>query len=154
MRLYIMRHGEAVQAGADAIRPLTPKGRADAVKVAKFLLDSGSPVDAIWHSTKARAIETATFIDRTFGQRVPLETRSDLNPDDSVEKFFDNLQEEGPENLLIVGHIPFVESLISFFVTGGECSPVAFKTATLVALEGTFETGFSILWAVNPDCLP
>jgi broad specificity phosphatase PhoE len=47
MRLYIMRHGEAVQAGPDAVRPLTPKGRADTVKVAKFLQDTHSPVDAI-----------------------------------------------------------------------------------------------------------
>jgi len=154
MRLYIMRHGEAVQAGPDAVRPLTPKGRADTVKVAKFLQDTHSPVDAIWHSTKARAIETASTLDASFQERIPLETRTDLSPDDSVEMGFNELEEEAPENLLIVSHIPFVEGLLSLLLTGGECVPVVFKPSTLVALEGTFEEGFGIIWAVTPDCLP
>jgi len=154
MRLYIMRHGEAVQSGSDATRPLTPKGRADAVKMGQFLKNSHSPVEAIWHSTKARAIETASFVDKTLGEQIPLETRSGLNPGDSVETFFSQLQEEAPENLLIVGHLPFVGNLLSFLVTGGESNPVSYHTGTLVALEGTFENGFIILWAVTPGCLP
>jgi phosphohistidine phosphatase len=154
MRLYIMRHGEAVQAGPDGIRPLTAKGRSDAVKIAQFLQASKCPLSAIWHSTKARAIETASYVEKTYGEKIPLETRTDLNPDDSVENFFAQLADEAPDNLLIVGHLPFVESLVSFLITGGESNPVAFHTATIVALEGTFENGFIILFAVPADCLP
>jgi phosphohistidine phosphatase len=154
MRLYIMRHGEAVQSGSDATRPLTAKGRTDAVKMGRFLKDSCAPVDAIWHSTKARAIETAAFVDKTLGEKIPLDIHRGLNPGDSVEKFFEQLQEDAPDNLLIVGHLPFVGSLLSFLVTGGESNPVSYHTGTLVAIEGTFEDGFIILWAVTPDCLP
>jgi phosphohistidine phosphatase len=154
MRLYIMRHGEAVQTGSDGIRPLTAKGRSDAVKVAQFLQASKCPISAIWHSPKARAIETASCIEKTYGQEIPLETRSGLNPGDSVETFFTQLTEDAPDNLLIVGHLPFVENLLSFLITGGESNPVAFHTATIVALEGTFENGFIILFAVPADCLP
>lgn len=154
MRLYIMRHGEAVQAGPDVVRPLTAKGRADVVKMAHFLQSSHSPITAIWHSSKVRAIETAGFVSRTLGGAIHTEAHDGLNPDDSVEGFFESLKADAPENLLLVSHLPFVGSLVGFLVSGSENVPVAYQTAAIVALEGSLENGFIILWAVHPDCLP
>lgn len=154
MRLYIMRHGEAAQAGSDAARPLSARGRAEAVKVANFLLNSGSPVEGIWHSPLARAVETAALVERTLGQPVPLETRTDLVPNASAEAFFDQYRIEERDNLLLVSHLPFVDNLLSLLATGGTSSTFLFKPAALAALEGSLETGFSIAWAVHPACLP
>ena len=58
MFLYLMRHGEAVQGADDSKRPLSEKGRQEAVKVAQFLLQKGAPVDIFYQSPKQRAKET------------------------------------------------------------------------------------------------
>ncbi|MFQ5692779.1 MAG: histidine phosphatase family protein, partial [Nitrospinota bacterium] len=47
MRLYLIRHGEAASAEADAKRPLTPKGREQAERVARFLRPLGLSVSAV-----------------------------------------------------------------------------------------------------------
>ncbi|MDP8299148.1 MAG: histidine phosphatase family protein [Candidatus Tantalella remota] len=62
MRLYLVQHGKAMAKDQDPDRPLTVKGKEDSAKIAKFLNTAGISIDAIWHSTKTRAIETAQIL--------------------------------------------------------------------------------------------
>jgi phosphohistidine phosphatase len=154
MRIYLMRHGEAVQAGPDTTRALSAKGRSDTAKVAKFLQAAKTPVSAIWHSSKTRAFETANLLGKALGTQIPTEAHEGLDPNDSAEDFATDLEHKAPDQLLVVGHLPFVEKLASHLVCRDRSIPVAFKTGTLAALEGGFEHGFIIIWAVTPECLP
>ena len=66
MRLFILRHAEAeLQAPSDAQRPLTSRGRLQAVAVAKHLMSQcikASDQLTIFHSPYLRTTETANIV--------------------------------------------------------------------------------------------
>jgi len=65
MLLYLVRHGEAVQADtADSSRALTPEGAAEVEKMASHLASIRVSADIIFHSTKTRAKQTAGIFAR------------------------------------------------------------------------------------------
>ena len=60
-RLIVMRHAEAAMNsadGSDHARPLTPRGRSDAPRVARALLDRGWRPEAVLSSDSRRTRET------------------------------------------------------------------------------------------------
>lgn len=63
MILYLLRHAEAeVLAASDAVRQLTPKGRQQAARVAKFCLAGGIKPEVILTSPVRRARQTADVV--------------------------------------------------------------------------------------------
>jgi len=44
MKLYFMRHADALDGMEDAIRPLSPRGKEEAQRVARFLKQAGIPI--------------------------------------------------------------------------------------------------------------
>jgi phosphohistidine phosphatase len=154
MKIFIMRHGEATQVGSDTTRALTVKGRQDALKVARFLKTAQIPIGAVWHSTKVRAFETAQVFTEVYGNQLATEPKSGLDSNDPVDDFIRDLEQDAPEGLLIVGHLPFVDHLVGALTTGGKAVPVSFRTGTLAALQGGFDSGFGLEWLVRPELLP
>ncbi len=154
MKIYIMRHGEASIAGPDTTRALTPKGKQDVARIVKFLQGAKVPVTAVWHSSKTRAFQTAQVFSQGFGNNLPTEPHSGLNPDDSVEDFLRDLEDDAKDGLLIVGHLPFVDQLVGRLTTDGKGLPIHFQTGTLAALEGDFHSSFTLSWVIKPELLP
>ena len=63
MRLFIMRHGEAVgRAETDAARALTEKGREDVITMVQRHSDDLAVIDEIWASPYTRAQQTADLV--------------------------------------------------------------------------------------------
>ncbi len=153
MKLFIMRHGEASQTGPDLTRSLTPRGRRDVERTAKFLRRCKAPISNVWHSSKTRAFETAQILTKELGSQTATEARAGLDPGDSVEDFVEELRRDAPDGLLVVGHLPFVDKLVGHLTAEGKAAPITFKTGTLAALEGDFHGAFFIAWVLTPDIL-
>jgi len=62
MKLYLVRHGDAVFDQVDSTRPLNEKGKADVLKVAMHLKEGVPHIESIFHSGKKRAEQTAEII--------------------------------------------------------------------------------------------
>ncbi|HCJ67700.1 MAG TPA: phosphohistidine phosphatase SixA [Elusimicrobia bacterium] len=151
MRLYLVQHGEAHPEQVDPSRPLTEKGRKDVSKVAKFLEEAGIQIDTVWHSTKTRAIQTAEILAEAIKAK-NIEQKEGLTPNDSVGTFKEELASR-EKDLMIVGHLPFLQKLASLLLTGSESQDlVAFQQAGIVCLER--EQGkWQITWMIIPELI-
>ncbi|RKY42599.1 MAG: phosphohistidine phosphatase SixA [Candidatus Makaraimicrobium thalassicum] len=150
MKIYLVQHGVALPEEQDPRKPLSRDGRDETRKTARFLKKKKIKVDRVWHSKKARAVETAEIISRAVGHK-EMSQRDDLNPNDPVEKFLEEVERFNAD-LMIVGHLPFLRKLASLFLTGSD-SPdlISFKNSGVVCLE--YRETWKLAWFVTPDLL-
>ena len=149
MILYLVRHGEAGGASTDAARPLTEHGRREIVKVAREAARRGVRVDAIRHSRRLRAEQSAALIAESLDAAAATAI-SGLDPGDDVVPIAVEIQEDGVESLMLVGHLPFMGCLAGFLLTGDEDrAPVSFTTATMARLDRD-SRGWKLVWAISP----
>lgn len=135
MRLYLMRHGDSLDSQIDAIRPLSPKGRKETAALGQFLSKLNLSLDKIIHSGKLRAKETAEIMAQHLNFTHSIETQKGLDPLDEVIAFANELDNYS-ENILVVGHLPFVNRLTSFLTTHNENFLLTdFETSTILCLE-------------------
>jgi len=150
MKLYLIQHGLSLPEEKDPKRPLSAEGEEETQKTAEFLKTKGITVDCIWHSSKLRAIQTAQIISKFIRCPEILE-RHDLNPLDSVSKFAEEIKFLN-KDLMIIGHLPFLEKLAALLVTGTESYKiVAFKYSGVVCLE--YSDTWKIAWIITPQLL-
>ena len=152
MKLYLLRHGEAVSEAEDPRRPLTDQGRRDAASAGELLLREGAAPSAIFHSGKARAVETARFAADALPAAAPAPAPADgLGPNDPVEPWAEMLADED-RGLLLVGHLPFLERLASLLLCGDpDRGLVHIPTAGLVALgRDSGSASWHLLWSWGP----
>lgn len=153
MRLYLVQHAQAVAKDVDPQRPLTEQGRRDIQKVAGFIKPLDIAVDYLWHSGKKRAVQTAEALAKVLKIRRTLTARDGLGPVDDVTLLADKLASTA-EDIMIVGHLPFLAKLTSVLLTGSESvEPVAFKQGGIVCLGRSDENRWQIEWMVTPDLL-
>src|SRR2546428_14120512 len=62
MKLYFLRHADALEGADDAARPLSPHGRKEALEVGRFLKRAGIEFEAAYSSPLVRAKETAEIV--------------------------------------------------------------------------------------------
>ncbi len=152
MRLYLVQHGEATTEEINPDRPLTEKGKADSQKTAAFLKKAGIAVNSIWHSTKTRAVETASIFARDLSvERV--EQKDGLAPNDPVDNVFSSIANM-EDDTMVVGHLPFLQKLASLSLTGSESNGIVrFSMAGCVCLEKDESSKWVLVFAVIPDLL-
>jgi phosphohistidine phosphatase len=143
MRLYLVQHGEAKPEAEDPERPLTTKGEEETRKVSDAAKKLGIRPSRIYHSGKKRGEQTAGIIAGALD--LPIQVGQGLNPNDGVRPWAERISME-TEDLMIVGHLPFLEKLASFLVSGDEgAKAVTFRYSAIVCLEKK-ESG---RWAVD-----
>jgi len=142
MKLYILRHGEAAEHGDpkfknDADRPLTPKGIQRTKLLAYTMRQMETSFDVIFSSPLVRARETAEIVERGLRLHGRLEFSDHLAPAGDVEKLLALLNglRPAPESLLLVGHEPYLSSLISLLCTGGPNLSLTLKKGGLCRFE-------------------
>jgi phosphohistidine phosphatase len=134
MKIYLVRHGEALPEEKDPKRPLSEKGRAEVSATAEALRNEGAKIDEIWHSTKLRAKQTAEIIARVLDIKNVIE-KEGLKPNDPVSPIAEQLRQSG-RTILIAGHLPFLSKLTSFLKTGSEeKEEIEFKGGGLVKVS-------------------
>ena len=141
MKLYILRHGEAVERGdpafkEDADRPLTPKGTQRAKALAHALRGLEISMDIIFSSPFTRARQTAEIMEHGLRLHDRLEFTNHLTPPGNPEKLVDQLNaiRPAPESVLLVGHEPFLSEFISILCVGGTQLLVKLKKGGLCRL--------------------
>ena len=152
MRLYLVRHGDAEPKKTDPNRPLTPAGVEETEKVAHFLQPLKLSAEDIWHSGKTRAAQTAGIIAKAFVTGSAAQQHDGLDPEDPVGPIAREFEVRNVD-LVIVGHLPFLSSLISELLIGDpEVDLVDFAKSAVVCLDHSGEDDvWSLLWMVTPD---
>ena len=152
MKIYIVRHGDAVSSQVDAERPLSEQGRADIRKIALFIKPMGISVEHIWHSGKLRAAQTAEILADAITVK-NCSARKGLKPNDDVTNIADEL-EAYDTNLMLVGHLPFVAYLTSLLVAGKETAiAIAFDAGSIACLNRHNPDDWQIEWMMTPELL-
>jgi phosphohistidine phosphatase len=155
MRLYLVRHGEAKHEDEDPERHLTDRGRRDVERVAALLAPLGLSVGGVWHSGKARARETAAIVARALAGAPEPVVRAGLAPGDAPDSVQAEI-ERSAQDLMIVGHLPFLGRLASLLLAGWTEGVVTdFQPGGVVCLEraGAGQR-WGVRWSVPPELLP
>lgn len=151
MKLILVRHGETQTQEVYKDRSLTERGKMECLDTAKFLKAGGIKIDVIWHSPKKRAIETAEIFARLLSPRRGLAEKSNLLPDDPPEGIFDEIIKQN-QDIMIVGHIPFLQKLTSFaLLNSGAYEVVKFPTGGVVCLERREDGKWLLLFELIPE---
>jgi phosphohistidine phosphatase len=142
MNLYLLRHGLAVESGTpgyakDADRPLTAEGERKLGKIAEALEALGLSFDVIFSSPYVRARQTAEIMAEAFKAHKRLELSDTLTPAGSLKRLIDlvNHLDPAPEDVLLVGHEPYLSELISLLVSGDAGLSVVMKKGGLCKLS-------------------
>lgn len=143
MKLYLLRHGDAGEAGdpkyKDAERPLTSKGIQRTKQLAHALQGMELSFDAVLSSPLVRARATAEIMVRGVKFGGKLELTDSLTPFGSMENLVHLLTtlRPVPQNVLLVGHEPYLSGFISLLCTGGPGLGLEMKKGALCRLEVT-----------------
>ncbi len=132
MKLYIMRHGEAVSfADVDRNRALSDHGCWQVAEVARQM--SGLPLTGILVSPYLRAQQTAELMQAGMGTDVPVTCCDQLTPDAPVLSVLSVVPDEG--QWLLVSHMPLVSRLAGLLTEEAPDRGVIFSTAMVVGLD-------------------
>ncbi len=152
MKLLLIQHGEAVDKEVDPDRPLTASGTDAVRRVARFAKAGGVMVDAVWHSGKTRAAQTARLVAEQVAPGGELIEKEGLKPNDDVRTIVRELESYN-RDLAIAGHMPHLSRLAGLLLTGSDKGDVvAFQRAGIVALERN-DGVWRLIWAVTPDLI-
>ena len=133
MRLYLVQHGEAKSEAKDPERSLTNRGEEETRKVSVAAKGLSIRPLKIYQSGKKRAEQTARIIAGAIGLSAQL--GQGLNPNDDIRPWAERISRE-TEDLMIVGHLPFLEKLASFLICGDErAKAVMFRYSAILCLE-------------------
>ncbi len=150
MSIFVIQHGEAAPKDRDPDRNLTEKGKSDVGRIADFIKPMDYKCAAIFHSGKARAAQTAQLLEAALNPDRVSE-RGDIGPKDPVEAVAAELKSLG-ESAALVGHMPFVGSLVSKMVGADPEKPVVnFTPGTVVNLSKAEDGAMRIEWVLRPD---
>ena len=160
MKLFILRHGIAVvrddaNAENDSRRQLTPKGKRQLRRTAAAMKQMGLRFDLILSSPYLRAKQTAEIVAESLKLQKRLEYSDALAPDGSPKNLTRELNElePAPENVLLVGHEPYLSRLISLLTTGSLDLMMEFKKGGLCKLEVeklSHERCAMLVWLLTP----
>ena len=153
MKLYFVRHGDAVSSQLDPKRPLSKQGLADIRKVASFIKPLKISVEHIRHSGKLRAAQTAEILAESVLVEKDCSAHEALGPNDDVTILAYEL-EAYDTDLMIVGHLPFLAYLTSLMVAGKETANVAaFDAGAIACLKRRNPGRWQIEWMITPEFL-
>jgi phosphohistidine phosphatase len=160
VNIFILRHGIAVEPGTpgiktDAERPLIPKGEQRLRAAAAAMQKMDLSFDAIISSPYLRAKQTAEIVAKILKLEKKLAISSDLIPGGNPQALIRLLNElkPAPENVLLVGHEPYLSRLIALLSSGSPAATIDMKKGGLCKLEAEdLEYGHcaTLAWLLTP----
>jgi len=149
MKLYLVQHGEAKPEAEDPERSLTSRGEEETRQISEAAKRLGIRPSRIYHSGKKRAEQTAGIIAKALDLSAQL--GQGLNPNDSIHPWVERIS-SGVEDLMIVGHLPFLGKLTSFLVYGDErAKAVLFRYSAIVCMGKKEFGGWAVDWVLKPE---
>jgi phosphohistidine phosphatase len=139
MNLFFLRHAKAYPPGPkfrpDSKRPLTRDGEAKMYEVARGIKKLDLTFELILTSPYARALRTAEILAEVFRSKKMSVTNNlvaEADPKDVIQEINENFG--SLENIVLVGHEPYMTGLISILLTGSPDTAIALKKAGLCHL--------------------
>ena len=159
MRLYLIRHAEAVDAGSSGVardfdRVLTPQGRNQARALAEVFVKLRLPVDAVVASPLVRSHQTAVELLNVWQPGARVVTCDYLAPERlKPGKLSDFLADIPGQRVAAVGHMPEIGYYLEWLIGGMEGSIPLVKAAVACVEfknDPAKATG-KLQWLVTPD---
>ena len=122
MALYLVQHGKSLSKEQDPRKGLSEEGAAEVKRIAEVAANYGVTVSRIVHSGKQRALQTAEILAEILSPAEGVRAIDGINPLDDATAFGSALQIK--EDMMVVGHLPFLEKLVAFLVTGKTEPPI------------------------------
>jgi phosphohistidine phosphatase len=151
MALFLVQHGKSLPKDEDPKKGLSPEGIAETKRIAEVAKAYNVLVSGITHSGKTRARQTAEIFESILKPEQGIQESSGLNPLDDVTAFAEKI--DGAANRMLVGHLPFMERMTSFLITGSMETPVfKFQNSGIVCLDKYPTTPFWVIkWTLMPN---
>ena len=134
MALYLVQHGKSLSKEEDPEQGLSREGVSEVEQVAANAVRQNIQVSHIVQSGKKRALQTAEIFAEALKPAQGVSETDGLAPLDDVSLFAAAVNPA--DNLMAVGHLPFMERLVSYLVTGSMDKPVIkFQNGGIVCLD-------------------
>lgn len=150
MAVYLVQHGKNLPKEQDPEQPLSEEGRADVRQAAEMARKANITVSEIEHSPKLRARQTAEIFAKILGVKGECQDREGIKALDDPLPVAEELNSR--DQVMLVGHLPFMSRLTSYLVTGdSDLAVVRFHNAGIVCVDkGTEDEG----WVLTQILLP
>jgi phosphohistidine phosphatase len=150
MALYLIQHGKSLSKDQDPDQGLSAEGIAETERMAKLAKDFDVAVSQIRHSAKTRARQTAEILAEALNPKQGIQEVSGIKPLDDVAAYAEDI--DPAEGIMLVGHLPFMERMTAFLITGSIDKPVfKFQNSGIVCLDKDPEAqAWVIQWALMP----
>lgn len=122
MAIYLVQHGKCLSKTQDPEKGLSEQGFDDVRRIAQVASNYGIVVDEILHSGKKRALQTAQILAEALEPPKKVRSVNGIDPLDDVSSYAETL--DFSSQCMIVGHLPFLEKLAAYLVTGQAQNPV------------------------------
>jgi len=151
MALYVVQHGKSLPKTEDPEKGLSEEGKRETDRIAQVAEGYRVPVSRIVHSGKKRARQTAERMGTALCPGKEIQARSGMNPLDDVAAFAADLPLD--QNIMLVGHLPFLEKLIGLLVCDDAMRTVfKLQNSGIVCLDKAKDMeNASIRWALMPN---
>ena len=151
MALYLVQHGRSLPKDVDPDQGLSDEGAAETKRIADVARGYNVSVSLIKQSGKTRARQTAEIFSSALNPAGGVEEAAGLKPLDDVSAFADTI--DAGADTMLVGHLPFMERMASYLVTGSANAPIfKFQNSGIVCLDKDPESGsWVIVWTLMPN---
>ena len=151
MALYVVQHGKSLPKAQDPGKGLSAQGKIETERIAGVAKGYRVKVSRILHSGKKRARETAEILASLLSSADDMGPRNGMNPLDDVRAFADSIELD--KNVMLVGHLPFLERVIGQLVCGNP-DQIVFKlqNSGILCLDRVPEVKNPVIrWALMPS---
>jgi phosphohistidine phosphatase len=150
MSLFLVQHGKSMPKDIDPDQGLSAEGISEVERIASIAKKNKVPVSSIKHSGKKRARQTADIFASNLKPEGGVLETSGLKPLDDVTAIASTI--DSMDNIMLVGHLPFMERLTSFLITGSIDKPVLkFQNGGIVCMDRDPDNQYwFIKWALMP----
>ncbi len=150
MALFLVQHGKSLPKDIDPDQGLSDEGIAETERIADIAKEYAVNVKSIKHSGKSRARRTAEIFASALKPDGKIQEVTGIKPLDDVAAVAKDI--DPADDVMLVGHLPFMERMTSYLITGSIEKPVfKFQNSGIVCLDKDPETqSWFIKWTLMP----
>ena len=151
MSLFLVQHGRSLPKDIDPDQGLSENGISEVERMASKAKKNNITVSVIKHSGKKRACQTADIFASILSPSGGVLETSGLKPLDDVSAVANTI--ESGDNIMLVGHLPFMERLTSYLIAGSIDKPVLkFQNGGIICMDRDPDTKYwFIKWTLMPS---
>ncbi|EDN70437.1 Phosphohistidine phosphatase SixA [Beggiatoa sp. PS] len=149
MALYLVQHGKSLPKDKDPEQELSEEGILEVKRIANQAKEYGIAISSIQHSGKNRAQQTAKMMASALNPPNGIQPINGINPLDDVFIFANKINSK--HNIMVIGHLPFMERLTSHLITGSiDKLVLKFQNAGIICLDTDDNGSWFIKWTLMP----